>query len=720
MFEEFDARSQTRILRDDAGVARTLSHDRYIASDAQTPQLVASDYLARYGELLGLGPDELRHLFAPVEREPTGDATEYRLRSEKHQFDLTTVVFSQTHFGLPVWEAGLSITMKDNPLRIIGAQTTRHPDIKVKRPSAESVAQSKAIDPLRLAKSLGFDGEPPRDTSFGIDDQRLMVYRYESARRTRAPAPKAKDLPAFHAGDPNLPLPPVDRSIREGEHYVVSAVYFRLDTGGLRPLHWVALLEVETSSVLLLRPFVDSVTGMVFKADPPTLAGGPPPNAGNAALNPLRSSVTLAGLAAPVNGTQSLSGSNVALSEIETPTVPAPQKPSGAAFDFDVRTNDFAAVNAYYNCDGFYRLLEDLGFDLATYLPGTTFPSPVDHRGHVDPTDPQGNEINAHCVGNAGGTGIGYTSFALADTGDLVHPIGLACDSRVAMHELFGHGVLFNHVGSANFGFSHSAGDSFAVTLNDPGSQAMDRFLSFPWITAAGRRHDRAVAAGWGWSGNIALHPFDPTLDYHGYSNEQILSTTMFRIYRSIGGDSADIAMKRFAARTTCYLMLTAIGTLDSTNNPPMAEFFADALMTADKGDWLSEGLSGGAYSKVIRWAFEKQGMYQPTGTAKPNNHVGAPPTVDIYIEDGRGGEYPFQPNHWSCQSIWNRRHSDGGAVHEEPVVGVTNYAYVNLKNRGTQIAANVTVRAFHCKPSAGLVYPDDWLPMTTAQLAAA
>jgi hypothetical protein len=720
MFEEFDARSQTKVLRDADRVARTLSHPRYVATDARTPQLAAREYLARYRELLGLHEEELKHLFAPTEQEPTADEVEYRLLSEKHQFDLTTVAFYQTHFGLPVWEAGLSITMKENPLRIVGAQTTRHPDPKVRRPSAQAVARSRAIDLQTLAKGLGLDTDPAQDTSFGIDHQRLMVYRYERARRTRSPGQEPKDAPALQASDPTLPLPAVDRSIREGEHYVVAAVYFRLDVRPFRPLHWVALIEVETLSVLLLSPFVDSVTGMVFQSDPITVAGAPPPNAGSPALNPVRSTVTLAGLVPPVNGTQALSGDNVVLAEIETPVVAAPQLNTGISFDFDARTNDFAAVNAYYNCDRFYRQLEDLGFDRAAYLPGTTFPSPVDHRGHIAPTHPQGDEINAHCVANAGGTGIGYTSFALADLGDLANPIGLACDCRVAMHELFGHGVLFNHVNSRNLGFSHSAGDSFAAILNDPSSQAPDRFLTFPWIAIANRRHDRAVAAGFGWSGNIPLHKFDPALDRDGYNNEQILSTTMFRVYRSIGGDSSDIAMQRFAARVTCYLMLNAIGTLTPATNPPDAEHFADALMVADAADWASEGLSGGAYKKVIRWAFEKQGMYQSSGAAKPNNLEGDPPAVDLYIEDGRHGEYQFQPNHWSCQAIWNRRLNDGGAVHEEPVVGVTNYAYVMIKNRGTQFATNVTVRAFHCRPSAGLVYPDDWQPMTTAQLPAA
>jgi zinc metalloprotease ZmpB len=726
MFEEFDARSQTKIVRDADGIARALSHaNRYVATEAPTPQLAARNYLSRYGELLGLRREQLTHLFLPTEREPTADEIEYRFVSEKHQFDLTTVALYQTCFGLPIWEAGLSITMKDNPLRVVGAQSTLHPDVEVKRPSAEIVVRLKTLDVETLANSLGLAGKALGDAPLSIDSQRFMIYRYDKARRTDREA-GPPDEPAFEGGGPALPLPPVDSSIRDGRHYVVLAVYFRFDVTPFRPLHWVALMEVETLSVLLLRPFVDSVSGLVFEADPVTLAGGPTANTNSSALNPLRSSVTLAGLAAPASGTQqALGGSSVTLSDVETPIVLPPTEPVGTNFDFCARTNDFAAVNAYYHCDRAFRVVEDLGFSIPGYFPGTTFPIAVDHRGHFSPSRPQGDEINAHCAGTAGGTGILYASFSLADISDLANPIGMACDWRTVMHELFGHGILFNHIGGPRFNFSHSAGDSFAAILSDPGSQAPDRFDTFPWwqpgIPAAlRRRHDRAAAAGFGWSGDIALHPFDNGKDRNGYNNEQILSTTMFRVYRSIGGDSADLATKRFAARFTCHIMLAAIQSLTPATSPRDAACFAEALTEADLGDWPSEGHAGGAYNKVIRWAFEKQGLYQPAGTPTPNNNEGAPPPVDVYIEDGRGGEYQYQSNHWSCQAIWNRRHNDGGTSHEEPVVGVTNYAHVKIKNRGSQTATNVVVRAFHCQPSAGLVYPDDWQPMTTSQLAAA
>ncbi len=170
----------------------------------------------------------------------------------------------------------------------------------------------------------------------------------------------------------------------------------------------------------------------------------------------------------------------------------------------------------------------------------------------------------------------------------------------------------------------------------------------------------------------------------------------------------------------TVYLILRAIASLTPATNPANASGWATALMTADLGDWVSENITGGAYNKVIRWAFEKQGLYQPAGTATPNNNAGVPPAVDVYIDDGRGGEYPYQPNFWSCQSIWNRRHNDGGTTHEEPITNQTNFAYVKLKNRGSQAATSVAVKAYHANPAAGLSYPIDWTPMTTAQLSAA
>jgi hypothetical protein len=79
-----------------------------------------------------------------------------------------------------------------------------------------------------------------------------------------------------------------------------------------------------------------------------------------------------------------------------------------------------------------------------------------------------------------------------------------------------------------------------------------------------------------------------------------------------------------------------------------------------------------------------------------------------------------FQPVHWECRDIWNRlavTAGGGGGVHQTPVVGQTNFAYVRVKNRGTDAATNVAVRGYSADPGAGLSWPGDWKPMLTPQL---
>ena len=212
------------------------------------------------------------------------------------------------------------------------------------------------------------------------------------------------------------------------------------------------------------------------------------------------------------------------------------------------------------------------------------------------------------------------------------------------------------------------------------------------------------------------------TNDNGGYGSEQILATCHFRLYRSIGGDSTYQPRRLFAARSAVYLILRGVGQLTPSTNPGSPLAWEQQLETADAGVWTStspaEVHAGGAYHKVIRWAFEKQGVFRAPGAGVTVE--GAPPAVDVYIDDGRHGEYQFQPNHWSCTDIWNRTTAGaGGGVHQEPVVGVTNFAYVRIKNRGTQMATNAVVKGFHCLPGVGLEFPTDWVPMTTPQLPA-
>ena len=701
MSEQFDAASNAFIARDEQGVARNVSHiHQPFISAATTPEQAARQYLDQHGGILGIGGQALASIGRSPETAAIDAPVEYRELSSKTMFDTTTVTFQQTYLGLPVWGAGVSVTVQALPRegaveqQVISTRSTAHLDVEAANPPAATMQQLDTLDDSSLATLLGLTGKSVTfdAKSLRINQQNLVIYQYQAAERTQPPHPPQEKTGASLDNPLTLPLAPVPESIDEGAHYVASEVFFSLGSQRLGEMNWVAIIEANSRTVLYVRAFASDVDGMVFERDPITSHGSPGPKASNADLNPRRTSVTLPGLNPPSGGQQALSGGIVTLLDSEAPTIAPPTVATGNNFDYDARTDNFAAVNAYFNNDRFFRLVEELGFSRATYFGGTTFPTSVDHRG-------MGTTVNAHCLGISGGGGILRTTYALADTDDTANPIGIACDWRIVLHELGGHGILYNHVNSANFGFSHSAGDSFAAILNDPGTQAPNRFETFPWL-GWDRFHNRAVADGWAWGG---------TQDKKGYDSEQILCTTHFRIYRSIGGDSADVNRQRFAARYMAYLILRTVGSLTKATNPKKALDYANALISSDAGDWTTEGLTGGVYGKVIRWSFEKQGLYQPAGTPTLVTSEGAPPAVDLYIDDGRGGEYPYQAVHWENPSVWNRTAADGGTTQQPGMAGVQSYAYVKVKNRGTTDASGI-VKVYHCKPGAGLTWPTDFV----------
>lgn len=742
MTRAYDPNFGANITIDPRDQIRGVSYvDEYPAAEKLRGREAAATHLRELSPNLGIGAETLRGMDQPVGyHDPRDQKTEYRFGDEKANFDTTTYGWRQTYLNVPVWGAGLTATLKHGPARVLAATNTSEGDIDAKLPSAKAIErfrelfrtgekvdpellapaktaeeakarQAKAAEPIGLAEVLGAEakGATTGKTAAKLIRGRFYVHRYDPRTRlddfpqehdhTNGEIPRLTAAGAHVDAHPTLPLPEVPTSIRPGHWYLVAELILRAPWNG-QPINWRALVEVETGAVLYLRGLTSNVNGLVFDRDPITTSGNAAngPSANNATLSAaaLRTSVTLPGLTAPGPGLeQALSGNFVRISDFEQATVAPPTRPVGSNFDYDSRTNNFAAVSAYYHCDRFFRLCEDLGFTISSYFGGTTFPIPVDHRGRYGTTD--GIERNASCSGD--GDGIASVDFELADMGDLANPIGIAADWRVVLHELGGHGILYDHVNTANFGFAHSAGDSLAVILNDPETAATDRFESYPWVSFIGRRHDRTVAAGWGWGG---------ASDIGGYASEQILATSHFRAYRSIGGDSPDLGRRKFAARCMAYLILRAVGTLTPASNPASAALFLDALLAADAGDWTSEGLYGGAYGKVLTWAFEKQ-----------NLNGGAPPAVDVYIDDGRSGEYlPYLPVHWATTTIWNRRSADGLAGHQEPALDETNYAYVKVRNRGTSPASNVVVKAYHCKPSAGVLWPNDLQPMTTPQLA--
>jgi hypothetical protein len=736
---------------DNENKVRHLRHSQeYWLSEDNIPRVSAETYLVKWAETLQIPQEQLQNLNKKVSfYEPREQGVEYQLSEEKHMFDSTTVAYYQTYLNTPVWRRGLSINIKQNPNRVLSSTINSEDNLEGSLPNKTKIdryknifrqvtAQKAALDaglgetewkdePGELLREIMDVTEP--SSAEQVNNRvphflrgKFFIYKYDPNKRYAGkPLPPNKNGigEAGEEGEmPLLEIPPVDDSIKTGKAYLVAEIIFQYGAPSQPELVWLMLVEIETDSILYIECMTCGVSGLVFKRDPIVSSGDLTitANRPNEVLDDYDFKESLNDLDAPVGGNQSLSGTYVFIQDREVPNVPPPTQAIGSDFDYAPRTNEFAAVSAYYHLTQLFRTIADLGFIVEDYFDGTTFPISVDHRSNLGTSD--GVEINAFWSPN-GTSGTGRLGYCLCDLSDTRNPLGRAVDPWVHWHEMGGHGVLGDHLdNSGKLEFAHSHGDGLAAIQMDPESSLRagpERFRYAPFRPfTLERRFDRDVSS-WAWGSEVVQSGSRLISGDDGdYGSEQILATCHFRIYRSIGGDSDDVNYRKFASRIATYLILRTTASMFSGTNPSNPEAWCEMMQTMDKENWTTEGLSGGAYNKVIRWAFERQGAYQPAGAPMPVTTPGAPPEVDVYIDDGRAGEYQFQAVHWHNTSMWNRNAPDGMAmtIHENAIEDRTNYMYGKVKNRGTLTANNVTVRAFHSLPGAGLVWPNDFVEM--------
>jgi hypothetical protein len=425
-----------------------------------------------------------------------------------------------------------------------------------------------------------------------------------------------------------------------------------------------------------------------------------------------------------------------------------------------VRSNDFGEIGARTNLGRFFARLERYGIDPKAYFRlGRLRVVAVTRSGIRPGPGKDGNTVNARVTLGPWGKDFYddaiesddrpeiHVHLALADlstrsrarrTGDdpvAAESLGIAADPRWFWHEI-GHVLLAAGVGELEFRFAHSPGDALAAIASDPCSQLVDgpaRGATFPWVFIP-RRHDRCAAHGWSWSGAMhrpaRLRAFPDRMAFKGYWSEQILSSSLFRLYRVLGGDAVlvdslgkhvpDSLAREAAADYVLYLVIKAIGLLGYAGAVPAdrPDHFVSALIDADIGtETLSSTVPelrigstptstfvrvGGCAHKVIRWAFEAQGLYAPAGEFR--NGAGEPPLVDIYIADGRRseetsgytttrygpGSYVPVPLGWTPPGEGNPPpwHAAPAAITVEP-----GGVFVTVGNRGSETATNVEVK---------------------------
>lgn len=713
------SKSENHIKKDARGHVRQTDHteDAFEPSEAMTSgnlYTIAGNYLKQV-----LGASAVQSSKVVALEKVVGKATkrndELVLTDAKELRDLTVLEYTQLHQGVPVWRRGAAVILRTDAKEVIESTNTVDYDVRdVKvdlaalKKAAKGLTHEALSEMLLLAKNakriemLSGAKRDVRKAKLSVTSATPVIYKYVKAERQEVEKEDKHEERNRVLRALKLVLPPVPQSIRE-TYYAVNEVFITVAYGA-NQMHVHALIEPKTNSVLYIRPLVDmGNSGLIYDYDPLVTTGDLTitPGSPAAILDGLRTPRPLAGGLA--GGPVDLDGQYVVIQDICPPNIAPPTDPNGK-FDFSAVTDGFSAANAYYHNDFAFRMVEEMGFDMSVYFGGTPFPVPVDHSGCF-------GCVNAAVWGIPGGTG--YITYGLAQAGQ---PVGIAAALGVVLHE-FGHVILLDNAGSGNFGFAHSCGDSLAALICDPRSKAPDRFMTFAWITngtpGLDRRHDRPIAGGWAWGG---------VNDDGGYGSEQILSTSHFRAYLSLGGGSADLCEREWASRYLTFLIIYGVGTLTPATNPPDPEPWSDRLQLLDKATPVFEGHPGGAVHKVIRWAFEQQGAYQPVGAPTPVVTAGAPPPFDIYINDGRNGEYGYIYDFCHSMEIWNRICPDGNPAHQQPIPGIDNYAYAIVRNRGTNpILAGWTITGYQlrnntccgcCDDCQNLQWPKDFIKM--------
>lgn len=417
---------------------------------------------------------------------------------------------------------------------------------------------------------------------------------------------------------------------------------------------------------------------------------------------------------------------------------------------FDVRTDEFAAINAFLRGIDFFWRLDHYYLDVSTQLKFVTLPIPIRYRAGVIPGGGDGRIVNAQVRWYPSPRPKAFPAhlemrFGLADlacnegrvtrvrrTGIPRAPLSIAADRRWCWHE-FGHVLLAGGTNCLELHFAHSVGDALGAVLSDPLSalalEGAWRGVTYPWQSLPNRRHDREAKDGWSWSGTFGK----PTrafagvgghydLAQGGYCSEELMSSSVFRMYRCLGGDarksdgSPDVPRRTLAAEYTAYLVMCAVGLIGSSDATAVTtvEKFEETVESADKSMPTFAMLApnvryAGMALKAVRWAFEQQGAFAVGPPLWSHNEPGPPPNVDVYIRSRRpGSKGGYEPVSWrddahlaDAGALWVQW-TKAGPRRSAAKGGATNFVYVAVDNRGLQAGMNTTVRVFRARRLPG------------------
>ena len=216
----FDDSPDVEVLRTEGGELQSLDHTQQpwpptsgdqLVEGPSDPRSAAEQYLKQVAPEYKVSPD-LTSL--------TDSGFDLKLEPDKTRFKSTAVIYRQTFNDWPLWDAQLSVTVRDEDNRVVNSSSTLHtnaprPDL----PPRDAKYLNNPVKEEDISQSLGvpMDGNGISFTAeYKENTQRILVYRYSAKGRQE----QAGDSP------PLLAFPEVHEKIQDGHYYVVREALF--------------------------------------------------------------------------------------------------------------------------------------------------------------------------------------------------------------------------------------------------------------------------------------------------------------------------------------------------------------------------------------------------------------------------------------------------------------------------------------------------------------
>src|SRR5262249_51999146 len=105
-----------------------------LAAEALTPRGLAEQYIRDTAALFEFAPGTTANFAAALAPQAGEAGVELRFKNEKNVANSVAVAYDQTVYGLPIWDAGLSVRVDSKAMAVTGSHNATHYNIQAQKP----------------------------------------------------------------------------------------------------------------------------------------------------------------------------------------------------------------------------------------------------------------------------------------------------------------------------------------------------------------------------------------------------------------------------------------------------------------------------------------------------------------------------------------------------------------------------------------------------------